>query len=306
MPISLDNTVTIEMTTELHPSVFRAQEAARRRAEEKKATMRVNAIRFKTEEAAKKAFILDRIIEDRLIRIFLKAGLLRQPANTDTAGWDTYIERLEKLNASSGGKELIEKLRCGWEPAMIFSATRGSIMIAFRIPDQPNILCYKNFNIEEEDDRTVQERVEELRMAKMNVLREKLETFRQTLEGMLSLSIPSDFMDAYITFREAIAPQNGNAMDSFEMLPANIRRYADDFSGAILNSLSSEMALSQELPNAENITSLYRQEIEIFNHDVLHLRSLPEQLMSYGNYGLDLSPGDLEHFRTATMPLHDR
>lgn len=153
MSVSFDGPVTREVAESPHPGVLRAQEAARRELEGKRAAMKnIGSIQNKTGEAAKNAYLLNHVMEDRLIQIFEKAGvLMRQPASSDEAGWETYITELDKFTSSSGGKDLVDCLRRGWEPITIFGSRRKSLMIIFRIPDEPNVLCAKNFNLEDDE-----------------------------------------------------------------------------------------------------------------------------------------------------------
>lgn len=305
MAFSVDGPVTIEVSREVHPSVLRAQEAARRRLEERKTAVRINGIQQRTQEAAKKAFLLDRVVEDKMIRIFEKTGLLKQPRGSNNEEWDMYIARLDKLSSSNGGRELAEHIRKGWEPTPMFSASGGSIMVFFRTPDNPNVLCAKNFNIEVEDEGEDSARkiVENLRTSKMAYLRLRIDEFHQSLESMLELSISHSFSEAYLVFRQAVTLRDDIEPDIFELLPPDIQRHAEDFAGAVSNSMMTKMYATKQLPDPENILNLYRQEEGIFNHDVLQLRKLPEKILAYGSEHLDLSPGELLRFRQAMAPL---
>ncbi|MCX6733241.1 MAG: hypothetical protein NTX63_00325 [Candidatus Peregrinibacteria bacterium] len=303
MAFTIDGPMTIEVAREVNPSVLRAHEAARRRLEERKAVARINGIQQRTQEAAKKAFLLDRVVEDKMIRIFEKTGLLKQPRNASNEEWDMYVARLDKLSSSSGGRELAEHIKKGWEPTPMFSASGGSIMVFFRTPDEPNVLCAKNFNIEVEDEDSARKMLENIRTTKMAYLRLRIDEFHQSLESMLELSISRSFSEAYLMFRQAVTLQDSVEPDIFELLPPDIQRHAEDFAGAVSNSMMAKMYASKQLPDPENILNLYRQEEGIFNHDVLQLRRLPEKILSYGSQQLDLSPGELLRFRQAMAPL---
>lgn len=304
MAFTIDGPVTIEVSREMNPSVLRAQEAARRRLEERKTAARINGIQHRVEEAAKKAYLIDRVVEDKMIRIFEKTGLLKQPRGSSNEEWDMYVARLEKLSSSNGGRELAEHIKKGWEPTPMFSATGGSIMVFFRTPDDPNVLCAKNFNIEiENEDDAVKKMLENIQASKMTYLRLRIDEFHQSLESMLELSISRSFSEAYLMFRQAVTLQDSTEPDIFELLPPDIQRHAEDFAGAVSSSMMAKMYASKQLPDPENILNLYRQEEGIFNHDVLQLRRLPEKILSYGSQQLDLSPGELLRFRQAMAPL---
>lgn len=285
---------TVEVAHELHPDAMRARAAIAKK---------IASIRNRTEEAAKRAFIIERMVED----IFHRAGLLTLPATTDEAQLDAYVARLEYLCASKGGKELIDRLQHGWQCETVFSGTNGSIVIFFRVPDMPNTICVKNFNIEDPQEMQTQEaqkkKTEEERIAKMTRLREKLDVFHTTLENMLSLSIPRDFTDAYISFREAIAPKDGDLPETFEMLPPHVRRYADFFAGTILDALMLDMAQARQLPDPKQILDLYQKEMEAFNYDVLRLKYLPARLVSWGELALSLGPTEVKKFQQSLSGL---
>lgn len=300
MAFSVDGPVTIEIARELHPGAIRAREAVAREAGARK----IAGIRHKTEEAAKRAFIIERMLED----IFHRAGLLTLPSTTDPTQLNAYLTRLEYLCTSKGGKELIDRLQHGWKYETVFSATHGSIVIFFRVPDMPNTICVKNFNIEDSEVSQAQQEMEkkqaeEERATKMARLREKLDTFHTMLENMLSLSIPRDFTEAYISFREAIAPKDGDLPKTFEMLPPHVRRYADFFAGTILDALMLDTAQARQLPDPKQILALYQIQMDAFNYDVLRLKHLPARLVSWGELTLSLEPTETQKFQQALLPL---
>ena len=304
MAFTIDGPVTIEVSREVNPSLMRAQETARRRLEERKAAARINGIQHRIEEEAKKAYFLDQVIEGKMIRIFEKTGLLKQPRGSSNEEWDTYITRLDKLGSSNGGKELAEHIKKGWEPTTIFSATGGSIMVFFRTPDEPNVLCAKNFNVEvANEDNSLEATIETIRASKMTYLQRRIDEFNHSLETMLSISISRSFSEAYMMFREAITLQDGTELDTFELLPPDTQRHVDGFASAVSSSMMTKMYVSKQLPDPENILRLYQQERDIFNHDVLQLRRLPGEILSYGSQQLDLSPGELLRFQQAMAPL---
>jgi|GEM_PF-6209959 len=304
MAFTIDGPVTIEVSREVNPNVLRAQEAARRRLEERKAVARINGIQHRVEEAAKKTYLIDRVVEDKMIRIFERTGLLQQPKNSNNEEWDVYITRLDKLRSSIGGRELAEHIKKGWEPTPMFSATGGSIMVFFRTPDEPNVLCAKNFNVDVEDeDDSARKMLENLRASKMTYLRLRIDEFHQSLESMLSISISHSFGEAYMLFRGAVTLQDELEPDIFELLPPDIQRHAGDFANAVSSTVMAKMYESGKLPDPENILNLYQQEEDIFNHDVLQLRKLPEKILSYGSQQLELAPDELLRFRQAMAPL---
>ena len=147
-------------------------------------------------------------------------------------------------------------------------------------------------------------KAEEERKLRMTALREKLDAFHSTLEQMLSISIPRDFTDAYITFRNAIAPMDGELFDTFEMLPEYVRRDADFFSGSIVSALMRDMDQARRLPNPSEILKLHQMQMEIFQHDVLGLQRLPQRLISWGEQTIDNLPQtEIDDFKQATESL---
>lgn len=268
---------------------MRAREAIAKEA----AARKIAGIQHQTEEAAKRAFIIERMLED----IFYRAGLLTLPTTTDPAQLNAYLTRLEYLSKSKVGKELIDRLQYGWQPETVFSATHGSIVIFFRVPDMPNTICVKNFNMEDPQEAQGE------RIAKMTQLREKLDIFHTTLENMLSLSIPRDFTDAYIAFREAIAPKEGDLPETFEILPPHVRRDADYFGGRILDALMLDMKQARQLPDPKQILELYQIQMDAFHYDVLKLKYLPTRLVTWGELTLSLEPTKTQKFQQTLSPL---